>query len=132
MVKEVDHEAERIERLREEGRGKKLKANELVGLLFLSSALQREIWSWVERMYPADIRVFLFFPMLEQKNAQLEEARRYAEAKSAKSYSELFTEENGYTDQPRAKSKKAPREDDDEDGEAEGSGGDDGSDDDFW
>lgn len=30
VVKDVDHEAERIERLREEGRGKKLKANELV------------------------------------------------------------------------------------------------------
>ncbi|KAL7410371.1 DUF814-domain-containing protein [Mrakia frigida] len=29
VVKEVDHEAERIERLRDEGRGKKAKANEL-------------------------------------------------------------------------------------------------------
>lgn len=157
VVKEVDHEAERIERLRDEGRGKKAKANELVSFLDASCLFPFPPFSLLLSQPASPTPGFLFLalrwfnpkltpsrflplvPRPNQKNAALELQRSHTEQKNARSYDALFSEENGYVaDAPvtKAKPKSKPRYNSDGE-EIDGSGGSEGgdgggSDDDFW
>lgn len=121
VVKEVDHEADRIERLRNEGKSKKAIANDLV------SSRRRD----AELAGCAFSRVSISPPSLltshNQKTSQLETQRMYAKAKADQSYDAMFAELNEAG--PASDRRHLDDEGEDEDLEGGDRGGDD---DDFW